>query len=215
MSIRTNTYFYKNSPKDSFEYKAYTSVRGQRERCDNPNNKAYKHYGAKGIRVEYTNDEFVEWWKIEAAKYPLGTKLTVDRIDTSKNYCFSNIRLIPWSENVKRSNSSRVVRYYAILEWDTLKVVEIVTSMEEVKNITGMSFPAISSHCRYGKPNRTSRNYYFKYTVRYSNETEYRERIDIQKACVVETTQAASYSHLHNPANLDPWNTGSLAFGGG
>ena len=48
-----------------------------------------------------------------------------------------------------------------------------------------------------------------------SNEDELAKRIDVQKACAVEAAQAASYSHLHNPANLDPWNTGSFAFGGG
>jgi len=211
MSLRTNTYKWKNSPKESFQYKAYTSVRGQRERCDNPNNKAYKHYGAKGIRVEYTNDEFVEWWEKEAAKYPPGTKLTVDRIDTNKNYCFENIQLIPWAENVRKSNSSRISRYFAILKWDNLEVVDIVTSMKKVKELTGLSIPTIWKHCKEGRPPRNSRNHYFKYTVRYSSEDELAKRIDIQKACVVETTQAASYSHIHNSANIDQGNPGLVA----
>jgi hypothetical protein len=211
MSLRTNTYKWKNSPKESFQYKAYTSVRGQRERCDNPNNKAYKHYGAKGIKVEYTNDEFVEWWEKEAAKYSPGTKLTVDRIDTNKNYCFENIQLIPWAENVRKSNSSRISRYFAILNWDNLEIIDIVTSMKMVKEFTGMSIPTILKHCKEGRPCRNSRNYYFKYTVRYSSEDEYSKRINIQKESSESAAQTFEDSYIYNSTSVHPWNSGSSA----
>lgn len=209
---QTARYIAMNLPKESIEYKAYTSVRGQRERCDNPNNKAYKHYGAKGIKVEYSNEDFLKWWKIEASKYPLNSKLTVDRIDTNKNYCFNNIRLIPWSENVKRSNKERIVNYYAILDWDSLAVLHIVTNMEEVSKITGMCINTVWRHCNFGRGIRNSRNTHLKYTVRYSNEREYRQRGNIQKACAISASEDTEDCGVYHSASIYPGNPGSFGF---
>jgi DNA polymerase-1 len=43
------------------------------------------------------------------------------------------------------------------------------------------------------------------------NEDELAKRIDVQKACAVETTQAATYSHVHDSANIDQGNSGLVA----
>lgn len=47
------------------------------------------------------------------------------------------------------------------------------------------------------------------------DEEELAKRIDVQKACVVETTQAASYNYLHDSTNVHPWNTRFAAVSGG
>jgi DNA polymerase-1 len=43
------------------------------------------------------------------------------------------------------------------------------------------------------------------------DEDELTKRIDVQKACVVETQEASVYNYLHNPTNVDPGNTGLAA----
>ncbi len=43
------------------------------------------------------------------------------------------------------------------------------------------------------------------------DEDELAKRIDIQKACAVETAQVAPYNYLHDSTNVHPWNSGSVA----
>jgi hypothetical protein len=43
------------------------------------------------------------------------------------------------------------------------------------------------------------------------NEDDLAKRIDVQKACVVETAKAATYSDVHDSANVDQGNPGLVA----
>ena len=43
------------------------------------------------------------------------------------------------------------------------------------------------------------------------DEDELAKRIDIQKACAVETAQVTPYNYLHDSTNVHPWNSGSVA----
>lgn len=47
------------------------------------------------------------------------------------------------------------------------------------------------------------------------DEDELAKRINVQKACVVETAQAASYNYLHDSTNVHPWNARFAAVSGG
>jgi hypothetical protein len=79
---------------------AYYSWRNQRSRCNNPKCHAYKTYGAKGIRVEYTSREFLGW-VLENIKKFNGNNPQIGRIDHSKNYSLDNIEIQSRSENCK------------------------------------------------------------------------------------------------------------------
>lgn len=78
-----------------------------KQRCNNPNDKAYKNYGARGIKVcEEWKKDFLTFhkWAIESG-YQQG--LTLERIEVNGNYCPENCKWIPQSEQSpnRRSNN--------------------------------------------------------------------------------------------------------------
>lgn len=74
----------------------YNSWRGMRERCTKPNNKAYHHYGGRGISYDPRWNKFENFLADMGDTYKEG--LTLDRIDVNGNYCKENCRWVSWSE---------------------------------------------------------------------------------------------------------------------
>ena len=69
-----------------------------RQRCNNPDQKAYKNYGGRGIKVCFGSaDEFVDCVINELQIDPRG--LQIDRIDNDGNYERGNIRFVTRREN--------------------------------------------------------------------------------------------------------------------
>lgn len=72
-----------------------------KQRCYNPNHRAYKYYGARGIKVcdEWKNGSkvFIEW----ALEKGYRENLTIDRIDVDGNYEPSNCRWVTQAEQNK------------------------------------------------------------------------------------------------------------------
>ena len=93
---------------DGYERKKhplYGTWSNMRDRCNNTNNKDYKFYGAKGVRVcERWGDffNFVEDLKRIGNK-PEG--FTLDRIDSENDYAPSNVR---WSSKTKQARNQCV-----------------------------------------------------------------------------------------------------------
>lgn len=89
--------------------------RGMRNRCYNPNDKSYKSYGAKGIKIcdEWLNDvnNFITWAREDSGYYdqpedtPLINKLSIDRIDSNGDYCPENCQWIPFIENTNKDKA--------------------------------------------------------------------------------------------------------------
>ena len=86
--------------KDPILQKASNSFQGQMRRCYSKKCASYKYYGAKGIGVKYSWDEFKVWYVKERETF-YGTRATVDRIDPEGHYELGNIRLISQSENTR------------------------------------------------------------------------------------------------------------------
>ncbi len=79
---------------------------GMMVRCYKKENKAYRWYGGKGVKIceEWLNSpsNFEEW----AFKNGYEENLTIDRIDSSKDYCPENCRWISLEENDYYANSN-------------------------------------------------------------------------------------------------------------
>src|SRR5689334_17473979 len=67
--------------------RAAKALYNARQRCNNPKNKDYKNYGAKGIKVLFKNaDELIACIKLPPANASL------DRIDPNGHYEVGNVR---------------------------------------------------------------------------------------------------------------------------
>lgn len=75
-------------------------------RCLNPNNRAFKWYGAVGITIcpEWLNFENFKDWAL-ASGYQ--ENLTIERVNPFKNYCPENCTWIPINEQRKNQRRSK------------------------------------------------------------------------------------------------------------
>lgn len=83
--------------------------RDMKERCYNSNNKSYRFYGEKGIRVcdEWINNpSLFETWSLENG---YDDDMTIDRIDSSKDYSPNNCRWIDMRSNSKYKSTTVII----------------------------------------------------------------------------------------------------------
>lgn len=82
---------------------------GMKQRCYNKNERSYKWYGAKGIKVcnEWLdNPELFEKWAIENG---YKDNLTIDRIDENKDYEPSNCRWKTLEQNARYKSTTSMI----------------------------------------------------------------------------------------------------------
>lgn len=84
--------------------RVYKIWQGICQRCNNPNDKDYKNYGGRGIRVceEWSrrSESFVQW----AIQSGYRDDLSIDRIDTNGDYCPQNCR---WTTGTEQARNKR------------------------------------------------------------------------------------------------------------
>ena len=93
---------------------AYNAFKTAKQRCCNPNNKDYKHYGGRGIEFRFESfDQLIE------AIGPRPDGMTLDRIDTDGHYEPSNVK---WSTmDEQRANLRKTKKLTLNGETKTLK----------------------------------------------------------------------------------------------
>ena len=82
--------------------------KGMFNRCYNQNDKSYRWYGAKGIKIcdEWrSNPESFEQWAVENG---YNDNLTIDRKKEEKDYCPENCRWITLENNAKYKSTTKV-----------------------------------------------------------------------------------------------------------
>lgn len=80
----------------------YNSWDCMKQRCKNPNNKAYKNYGGRGITYDKRWEDFENFIKDMGVR-PKGK--TLERIDVNKNYCKENCK---WATRLEQQHNMRV-----------------------------------------------------------------------------------------------------------
>lgn len=138
---------FNNSPRENqrSENYGYVGTRlyeiwlGMKKRCYNKNSRAYKWYGGKGIIIfdEWKNRflTFRDW----SLKNGYKENLTIDRIDSNKNYEPSNCRWIPFEDQNRNKNNNRKVIFN-----------EKEMCVSEVSRITGKPYTTIIKRLNNG-----------------------------------------------------------------
>ena len=86
---------------------------GMKKRCYNPNSKAYKNYGGRGISMcQEWKENFINFydWSME---HGYSEELSIDRIDVNGNYEPSNCR---WAANKEQGRNQRKTIYLTLFE---------------------------------------------------------------------------------------------------
>ena len=88
--------------------KTYRAWRHIFDRCTNPNDKAYRNYGGRGITVCKRWRKFVNFLE-DMGEAPEGYQ--IDRIDNNGNYCKSNCRWVTPKTNSRNTRINRLITF--------------------------------------------------------------------------------------------------------
>lgn len=144
----------KYNSRDRKLYFRWSNIHG---RCYNPNNAAYKNYGARGITMcdEWVDDFYAfRDWAIENG---YDESLSLDRIDNNKEYSPENCR---WTDDKTQSNNRRSNHYITIngvtktmMQWSEENNISYGTVQSRLRkgwsDVDAVSTPVIDSHIRY------------------------------------------------------------------
>jgi hypothetical protein len=90
--------------------RVYRTWRNMHQRCENPKTSGYNSYGGKGIKVCADWREFLPFYDWAMAN-GYRDNLTIDRLDSNKNYEPGNCRWATWAEQARaRVGPSGLIR---------------------------------------------------------------------------------------------------------
>lgn len=85
----------------------YRRCNGQQQRCQNPNNPCYLHYGGRGIQFNFSSINSAARWVVENLGLPSSQSMQLDRINNDGHYEPGNLR---WVTAAGNANNRRVTR---------------------------------------------------------------------------------------------------------
>ena len=101
---------YYNFNKYTWDNKRIGNIfKGMKGRCYDKNDKSYKWYGEKGIKVYKEWIDNPKLFEIWARSNGYEDNLTIDRIDENKDYCPENCRWISNSDNAKYKSTTSLI----------------------------------------------------------------------------------------------------------
>ena len=105
---KTGRFVRKHPPEQDRLYNVWCAMK---ERCQNPNNKSFVRYGARGIMVcDAWNSDFsvfAEW----ALSNGYNNNLTIDRIDNAGNYTPENCRWVTAAQQNRNYSRNHMITY--------------------------------------------------------------------------------------------------------
>jgi hypothetical protein len=104
------------------------------QRCENPNNPSYEHYGKRGIKNKFKNPTELKFLWFRDKAY-LMEKPSIDRIDNDGNYCIKNCQYIELSDNVIKESSKITLQFTKngklIKEWISAREASRTLKIDE------------------------------------------------------------------------------------
>lgn len=159
--LKHHAYHKSHGMSETRLYKIWVNMKA---RCNDPKNRSYKDYGAKGIHVcpEWQNsfECFFEW----ATEHGYHEDLTIERIDLRGHHCPENCTWVPKSDQANNRSMNRNITYRGktqnLMQWCN----ELGLNYKRVHNRIsrlGMSFEkAISMPVVKEKRNKEAKNKY-------------------------------------------------------
>lgn len=106
-SLRRKTHGMSKTP-------IYFVWQSMKRRCCDPNDKSYKNYGGRGIKVcDRWLSSFQNFYEDIGEGYRKG--LSIERIDNDGNYCLENCKWIPLLEQSRNKRSTRMIEHEGIV----------------------------------------------------------------------------------------------------
>lgn len=157
-------------------YDVWASIK---QRCQNKNNKSYKYYGGRGIKMcdEWSNEyaNFKQWAYANGYDDALPSKnCTIDRIDVNGDYCPENCRWVSMTTQANnKSNNIRIMYHneeHTASEWSEIlginkstfygwlsdgETIESIIKNKKIKEIRHGRNSAYSNAEVYGKSTAT------------------------------------------------------------
>jgi hypothetical protein len=116
-SIRMTGKNYRHGKYNTPEYNCYLAIR---KRCLNPNNKAYKYYGGRGINISESWLNSFENFLQDMGQRP-SKKHSIDRINNQLGYSKDNCKWATKTEQSRNVRSNRLIEFKGqkkcLVEW--------------------------------------------------------------------------------------------------
>ena len=100
----------RNATHNESKTRLYKIWVGMRQRCNNPNKVRYADYGGRGIKVCDDWDNYLTF-KNWAISNGYDDTMSIERVDVDKDYCPTNCKWIPLSDQSKNRRSCNMLTY--------------------------------------------------------------------------------------------------------